>query len=175
MFLGVLDDFIKIGGPPPIVRSYDKDGNATREKPMMEHCEPSPDMPIVRRPNYLLQIQLISLPQSNNLTLGKDASCAILRKRLLELGVTVEYGVELTTFTQDDAGTRITLKHAAAKTEETVNAKFLVAADGARGPIRKLVQVPFLGESNPEISMVVGELALSNLDKIVGAPIDARE
>jgi 2-polyprenyl-6-methoxyphenol hydroxylase-like FAD-dependent oxidoreductase len=105
--------------------------------------------------------------QPNNLILGNDASCAILRKRLLELGVAVEYGVELTTFTQNDAGVTITLKHAAGHTEETVNAKFLVAADGARGAIRKLIRIPFLGESSPDISMVVGELALSDLDKIV--------
>jgi hypothetical protein len=39
---------MKIGGPPPIVLNYDKDGNVTGEKPMLEHCEASPDIPIVR-------------------------------------------------------------------------------------------------------------------------------
>jgi hypothetical protein len=59
--------------------------------------------------------------------------CAILRDRLKEFDISVEFGVELTNFVQDDSGVSITLKHAAGQKEETVMAKYIVGADGARG------------------------------------------
>jgi 2-polyprenyl-6-methoxyphenol hydroxylase-like FAD-dependent oxidoreductase len=65
--------------------------------------------------------------------LGQDTVCAILRDRLNEFGVSVEFGVELVNFMQDDAGVSITLKHTANQKEETVKAKYIVGADGARG------------------------------------------
>jgi flavin-dependent dehydrogenase len=67
--------------------------------------------------------------------LGQDTACAILRDRLEDFGVSVEFGVELVNFVQDEAGIAITLKHTADQKEEIVKAKYVVGADGARGKL----------------------------------------
>jgi 2-polyprenyl-6-methoxyphenol hydroxylase-like FAD-dependent oxidoreductase len=52
---------------------------------------------------------------------------------LEEFGVSVEFGVELVNFVQDEAGIDITLKHTADQTEEMVKVKYIIGADGGRG------------------------------------------
>jgi 2-polyprenyl-6-methoxyphenol hydroxylase-like FAD-dependent oxidoreductase len=112
-----------------------------------------------------------------------------LRNRLKEFGVSVEFGVELVNVVQDESDATATLKHAADQREESVKAKYLVGADGARGTLsvklgqaatdsfagasRKLAGVQFLGETSKEYVVVKGEAELTGLDKKVSCRLVA--
>ena len=61
--------------------------------------------------------------------LGQSHTEGILRERLAELGVKVEFGAGLVGFTQDDDGVTAT-----STTGETVRATWLVGADGGAAP-----------------------------------------
>ena len=73
----------------------------------------------------------------------------ILRDRLAAAGVTVEYGV--TVKTVDRADDRCTVHATGADGGAiAVDASWVVGADGARSPIRTLLDLPFDGVSYPE-------------------------
>lgn len=73
----------------------------------------------------------------------------ILRERLARAGVNVEYGVEVTSLAQVDDCCTV---HAIGPDGEqlTIIADYVVGADGARSPIRTLLDLPFDGVSYPE-------------------------
>ena len=73
----------------------------------------------------------------------------ILRARLARSGVTVEYDTEVISFEQDSRGCTV---HAMGPDGEpsTILASYIVGADGARSPIRTLLDLPFDGVSYPE-------------------------
>lgn len=91
----------------------------------------------------------IDSPYPFPLLLPQSTSEAILAERGAELGVTVERGVELVGFEQDDAGVEATLKHQDGALE-TVRASFLVGADGARSFVRQTLGVAFEGYTEPQ-------------------------
>jgi 2-polyprenyl-6-methoxyphenol hydroxylase-like FAD-dependent oxidoreductase len=89
----------------------------------------------------------------------------ILRKRLAELGVTVEHGLELVGFTDDGAGVTANLRRADGATEET-RAPYLVGCDGARSVVRNaLVGTEFEGLTEPQ-TFLLGDVKIDggNLD-----------
>lgn len=63
----------------------------------------------------------------------------ILLDRARELGAEVRFGTELVTFTQDEHGVRAVLRDETG--EHTVEADYLVAADGHRSPIRTALDI----------------------------------
>lgn len=68
----------------------------------------------------------------------------ILRERLASFGVTLECGVELVSFEQDDEGVTATLKDVSG--EETVTrAQFLVGCDGGHSVVREGIGLRFEG------------------------------
>jgi 2-polyprenyl-6-methoxyphenol hydroxylase-like FAD-dependent oxidoreductase len=71
---------------------------------------------------------------------------AVLRSRLPGLGVTVERGVELVSYAQDETGVTSTLRRADGGTEE-VRAKWLLGCDGAHSPVRKGAGIDFEGDT----------------------------
>jgi 2-polyprenyl-6-methoxyphenol hydroxylase-like FAD-dependent oxidoreductase len=81
------------------------------------------------------------LPQSRTETL--------LAARLAALGVTIERGVELVGFSQNESGVIASLKHADGH-EETTEAAFLVGCDGARSAVRRGLGVEFEGKTEPQ-------------------------
>lgn len=85
---------------------------------------------------------------------------AVLRERLTELGGKVEQGTALTGFEQDAHGVTATLG-----TGETLRARYLVAADGGRSPVRKALGVGFTGETREEERMVLGDVRADGLDR----------
>ena len=68
-----------------------------------------------------------------------------LAERLRELGVEVERGVELISFTQDEAGVDAVLRHVEDGREERVRAPYLVGCDGAHSTVRHGLDLDFEG------------------------------
>lgn len=82
----------------------------------------------------------ISLPQCTTESL--------LRDRLVEFGVVPLWGHRITRVAQDDAGATVTID--SPHGELTWRADWVIGADGGRSTMRKLVGLPFDGESYPE-------------------------
>jgi 2-polyprenyl-6-methoxyphenol hydroxylase-like FAD-dependent oxidoreductase/heme-degrading monooxygenase HmoA len=68
----------------------------------------------------------------------------LLGEKLASLGVEVERGVELVSFTQDDDGVTAQLTHASGETE-SARAQYLVGADGAGSAVRAGLGLTFDG------------------------------
>ncbi|WP_437676557.1 FAD-dependent monooxygenase [Sorangium sp. So ce131] len=70
----------------------------------------------------------------------------VLASRLSGLGVALERGVELVSYTQDDDGVTCTLRRPDAGVEE-VRARWLLGCDGAHSPVRKGADITFEGDT----------------------------
>lgn len=70
----------------------------------------------------------------------------ILLQQLARLGGTVHNNTTLTALTQDADGVTCTLQDAQGNTE-TIQAQYVVGADGARSTVRHLLNVPFAGDT----------------------------
>ncbi|MFE4519377.1 FAD-dependent oxidoreductase [Kitasatospora sp. NPDC056783] len=70
----------------------------------------------------------------------------VLRERTAELGVPVEWGVELAALRQESDSVRVTLRHADGRTEEA-GAPWLIGADGGRSTVRKQLGMRLIGDS----------------------------
>jgi 2-polyprenyl-6-methoxyphenol hydroxylase-like FAD-dependent oxidoreductase len=70
------------------------------------------------------------------LFVNQDAMEPILRVRAAELGARLRYGTECTALEQDDDGVTAELTDVATGTRSQVRAKYVVAADGNRSPVR---------------------------------------
>ncbi|NED79595.1 pentachlorophenol monooxygenase, partial [Streptomyces sp. SID11233] len=76
-------------------------------------------------------------PYGGSLMLPQWRTARLLRERLVELGGEVAYGHELTGLEQDADG--VSLRFAGRA--ETVRARYVVGADGARGAVRRLLGI----------------------------------
>ncbi|MFG1976052.1 FAD-dependent monooxygenase [Nonomuraea fuscirosea] len=85
---------------------------------------------------------------------------AVLRERLAELGGKVEDGTALTGIEQDAHGVRATLG-----TGETVRARYLVAADGGKSPVRKSLGIGFTGETREEERAALADVRAEGLGR----------
>src|SRR3954467_12951882 len=68
--------------------------------------------------------------------INQDVLEPILRERAVELGATVRNRVEATALDQDGDGVTVTLKDLDKGDERTVRARYVIAADGNRSPMR---------------------------------------
>ncbi len=64
----------------------------------------------------------------------------------------LRYGAELTGLTQDEHGVKVTVQTASGP--QTLQARYLIAADGARSVCRKLTGMTFSGETYPETTIL---------------------
>jgi len=142
--LGILDRLAAVGNEYPPQRTHHADGGH-QDSPMMEHREPIP-----------------SEPYRNPLMVPQFLTEAVMRDRLAELGGKVEFGRELTRFTQDDDGVSCTLRTASG--EETVRAQYLVGTDGGRSFVRQSLSIDFPGNTLG-IRAVVADLLLEGLSR----------
>ncbi|KZV68147.1 hypothetical protein PENSPDRAFT_653480 [Peniophora sp. CONT] len=143
-FLGCLQEYQKKAGTRFAQKVYDTDGKLVQAKDMIEKIDPSPEVPF-----------------PTPISLGQDSSCAILREHLKKFGVQVELSTELIDLKQDESGVDVTLLHDGL--EEKLRVKYLIGAVGAKGPVRKLVGINFVGETREERA-VIGDVELSGLD-----------
>jgi len=69
----------------------------------------------------------------------------ILRTRAEELGADLRYGTELVSFEQDADGVSAVVKDLDSGVERTVRARYMIAADGNRSPIRERLGIAMRG------------------------------
>ncbi|MFC9872079.1 FAD-dependent monooxygenase [Nocardia salmonicida] len=146
--LGVIDAVLAAGRELPVMRAYFA-GTFVGERRMAEPVEPTPDV-----------------PYPNAWVLGQSDTEAILRARLAELGVTVEFGTALVDFTQDGTGVTATLHRDG--TPETVRASYLIGADGGASAVRKRLGIAFEGSTDDSIKMLLGDVRADSLDHEYG-------
>lgn len=80
------------------------------------------------------------------LTINQADTETILRERLTDLGVAIEWNTQLESFTQNDEGTiTATLQNNATEDEETTTVDWLLGCDGIRSTVRQKLNLPFDG------------------------------
>jgi 2-polyprenyl-6-methoxyphenol hydroxylase-like FAD-dependent oxidoreductase len=142
--LGVLPGILALGAAPyPIIRSYGADGFV--DQAMDEARAPTPAEPFAGP---------LMLPQM----LTEQA----LRARLAEFGHAPEFGTELVGFDDGDDGVTARLRTAAG--EQSVQARWLVGADGGRSFVRRTLGVEFPGKTLP-VRALVADLKLTGLSR----------
>ncbi|KAI0056069.1 hypothetical protein BV25DRAFT_1921304 [Artomyces pyxidatus] len=148
-FLGVAQDIRREGDPCWDLKQYDRDGNVLKTYPFFPKSDPTP-----------------AVPEPDAVLLGQDATCAILREHLHKYNINVEIGTAMTAIEQDKHGvtSRLTKKREGTDNIEFVRARYVVGADGAKGIMRKLTNLPFVGESRDDMSMLVADVEIYGLE-----------
>ncbi|MBV6696715.1 FAD-dependent oxidoreductase [Kitasatospora aureofaciens] len=97
--------------------------------------------------------------------IDQDRLEVILRDRARELGADVRYGVALTGLTEHPQGVTAQLREVASGAESTVEARYVVAADGQKSTVRRLLDLPVQGPGVllNTLSMVIE----ADLDRVV--------
>lgn len=144
-FLGVLNDIKELGTPFMDLKEYDADGHPVKTFSMTPYQGPTPN-----------------IPESEAFALGQDAACRVLRNHLKKYGVEVELETELVGFEQHDDHVTATLVKR--QTTSVENIKYLVGADGAKGIVRKLLGLEFLGETRDKMQVLIGDIEIEGLD-----------
>jgi 2-polyprenyl-6-methoxyphenol hydroxylase-like FAD-dependent oxidoreductase len=83
------------------------------------------------------------------LHLPQQQSETLLRARVVELGGSVEHGVELVDFTANDAGVDVTLRAVDGQTTQT-SVGYVVGCDGAHSQVREGLDFAFVGQPYPQ-------------------------
>lgn len=143
--LGVLDDVLASGIGAPLMRVYSGDA-VVREERMAEPMAPRPDMPY---PN------LWFVPQWR--------TEQILRSRLSDFGVQVQLSTGVVAVTQDAAAVTVQLDSG-----ETTRADYLIGADGGASTVRRQLAVPFIGETDDTLRMLLADVRVDGLDHETG-------
>ncbi|KAA1469140.1 monooxygenase [Dentipellis sp. KUC8613] len=148
-FLGVLADIKKAGTYKSDLKEW-KDGKPVKTYSGMTGLDPTP-----------------SFPERSVCLLGQDATCGILREHLKSYGIEVELATELVRLEQDEgsATASVVIHRAVKESEETITVKYVVGADGARGVVRKLLGLSFLGETRSTINMITGDAEMYGVDQ----------
>lgn len=97
---------------------------------------------------------------SGGLLIGQWQVEEVLRDRLAELGVRVEYGARLAGIAQDAAGVRAELADGTA-----IAAGYLAGCDGGHSTTRGLLGIPFEGSGEEEPAMVLGDVEAPGLSR----------
>jgi 2-polyprenyl-6-methoxyphenol hydroxylase-like FAD-dependent oxidoreductase len=96
-----------------------------------------------------LDLDLVDSPYPFSVSTAQTETERILTQRLAELGASIERGVELIGFEQDDKHVRSALRHPDGG-EETVNSGWIVGADGRRSTVREQLGAGLEGSSKGE-------------------------
>ncbi|KAJ7656762.1 FAD binding domain-containing protein [Mycena polygramma] len=144
--LGVLDDIKAVATGPLPMRIYGPDGK-THVK-TFNWSEGAPETP--------------TIPYNQLASIGQSEVEKILRRHLKAYGCVVEMGTQLVGLAQDDTSVaaRVLVGNS---TETEIKCEYLVAADGAKGPSRRLLGVAFLGETKEDDRMWAANVQLAQL------------
>ncbi|KAJ6482979.1 FAD binding domain-containing protein [Mycena vitilis] len=147
--LGILDDVQKLATPIPTMRAYKLPGGT---------------IPVKTWDLYeKTDIVWPDRPYANGACLSQSVLEGVIRKHLCQHSIDVELGQELVGFQQnEDAVVATILDHKTSKLYE-LTAKYLVGADGAKGPIRKLLGLTFEGETKDTDGMIWGDVGIQGL------------
>ncbi|MFI9102565.1 FAD-dependent monooxygenase [Streptomyces fildesensis] len=140
--MGILDRMRAIGRDDLHFRKY-RGGEAVSDTDPFATFAPTPGTPYVR-----------------GLLVAQWNVERVLRDRLAEWGVRVEFGTELTGFEQ--TGDTVTATFAGG---ERIEVSYLVGCDGGRSGIRKALPVTFEGRTLPEQLMVIGDVEAEGLSQ----------
>ncbi|KAJ6512891.1 monooxygenase [Mycena sanguinolenta] len=145
--LGVLSEVLKLAHKPVQFQSYELPAGVKPLKTwaMSPTFEPTP-----------------ACPFRNAVFLGQDQVEGILRDRLKQFGCFVELGTELFSFEQ--CGEHVSAHLSTNAGQVQLNVKYLVGADGAKGIVRKQLDLSFLGETRTEDQLIVSDVILDGLD-----------
>ena len=69
----------------------------------------------------------------------------LMQRRAVELGADLRFSTEMISFEQDSSGVSAVIRHRDTGVTETVRARYLIAADGARSGVREKLGIPLLG------------------------------
>ncbi|MFD7559425.1 FAD-dependent monooxygenase [Streptomyces sp. NPDC059835] len=83
-----------------------------------------------------------------------------LRRRLADLGVTVEYEARVTEITQDGAGVTASLADG-----RSARAGYAAGCDGGHSSVRRLLGIPFEGRTEQTETMVLGDVRAPGLSR----------
>ena len=107
--------------------------------------------------------------QLNARLLGQQSLEGIIQTEMKKYNSSVELGVELMSLEQFDDGVQVKINKRNTKNseseEESSIYKWVVGADGARGVVRKLLGLPFLGETKDE-KFVIGDIKMEGLNDV---------
>ncbi|MDF6019459.1 FAD-dependent monooxygenase [Streptomyces sp. JH34] len=136
--LGVVEAVLAAGSAPLPMRKY-RDGVPVSDADPYAGSSPTPDAPYDRG-RLVAQWRLEE----------------ILRDRLAGFGVTVETGTEVVGLTDRGASVAVALADGSG-----ADARYVVGCDGARSRVRKLLGIPFDGETDEAQQMVCGDVEIT--------------
>jgi 2-polyprenyl-6-methoxyphenol hydroxylase-like FAD-dependent oxidoreductase len=103
------------------------------------------------------------VPYPNTWLIPQFATDAALHARLVELGGKVEYGTEVTEFTQDDTAVTATL--ATVDGVEHITARYLVGADGGASTTRTTLGIEFIGSTDEQDRILIVDATTTGLSR----------
>jgi 2-polyprenyl-6-methoxyphenol hydroxylase-like FAD-dependent oxidoreductase len=139
--MGVADRLVSLGVFALPIRRHEPDGSVQDVE--VQHGIPDPTTPWAR-----------------SLLLPQWRTEQVLRERLAEDGVDVEYGRRVAGLTQDGSGVRLALEDG-----EELAAAWVVGADGGSSTVRRQLGIGFLGETHEEMRLLLGDVELDGLDR----------
>ncbi len=142
--LGLVERVIAAGGDYPPQREHHADGGH-RDADSITDVQAHPTEPFASPrmvPQFLTE--------------------AILRERLQEFGINVEYGCALTALDQDASGVTAQLSTAAGA--QSLRARYLVGTDGGGSFVRKTLDIPFPGKTLG-VRALVADVSLSGIGR----------
>ena len=101
------------------------------------------------------------------LFINQDALEPILRVRAAELGARLRYRTECMSLEQDADGVTAIIRDAGSGTESSVRAKYVVAADGNRSPVRERLGIGMRGHGLLSHSITIYFRALADLGPLL--------
>jgi len=101
------------------------------------------------------------------LFINQDALEPILRARAAELGARLRYRTECTSLSQDADGVTAVVRDLESGTESSVRAKYVVAADGNRSPVRERLGIGVHGHGLLSHSITIYFRALADLGSLL--------
>ncbi|EMD32551.1 hypothetical protein CERSUDRAFT_118603 [Gelatoporia subvermispora B] len=105
------------------------------------------------------------IPYWHTAILGQEHTQSILRSHLAKFDCQVELATELVGFEQHQDHVVAQIRNVQDGSTETVTCRWLVGTDGAKGVVRKLLGLTFLGETREEHKQLFVDLHLKGLDR----------